>query len=68
MNPFNKWIWIAIAGLLFLHHDFWFWENDYLVGGFMPIGLAYHVIYSIVVTITWVILTFKFWPQDLIQE
>ncbi|MDP1561536.1 MAG: DUF3311 domain-containing protein [Pirellulaceae bacterium] len=68
MNPFNKWVWLAIAGLLLLHHDFWFWENDYLVGGFMPIGLAYHVVYSMVVTVTWVILTFKFWPQDLIQE
>ncbi|MBL8889281.1 MAG: hypothetical protein JNL67_04835 [Planctomycetaceae bacterium] len=68
MNPFNKWIWLALVVLLLLHHDFWFWDSSYLVGGFMPIGLAYHVAYSIAVTITWVVLTSKFWPADLSQE
>jgi len=60
--------WLAVAALLILHHDFWFWNNDYLVAGFLPIGLAYHVGLSLIITITWLILTVTCWPQDLGQE
>ncbi len=32
--------------LLILHQDFWLWQEDGLLFGFMPIGLAYHALYS----------------------
>ncbi len=64
----NKWFWLTVGVLLLLHHDFWFWDNDYLVAGFLPIGLAYHVGLSIVITVAWAILTIMCWPQDLSQE
>jgi hypothetical protein len=64
----NKGLWLAVAGLLILHHDFWLWDNDYLVAGVLPIGLAYHVGLSLVITLTWAVLTLKCWPADLTQE
>jgi hypothetical protein len=38
----------AVALLYLLHQDFWFWrEARPLVFGFLPIGLFYHVVYTI---------------------
>jgi hypothetical protein len=64
----NKWFWLTIGGLLLLHHDFWFWNDATLVGGFLPIGLAYHVALSILITVAWAVLTITCWPTDLSQE
>lgn len=33
--------------LLVLHQDFWWWGNDMLVFGILPIGLAFHALFSI---------------------
>ena len=32
--------------LAILHQDWWWWDSDTLVFGFLPTGLAFHVLYS----------------------
>ncbi|MCA8997855.1 MAG: DUF3311 domain-containing protein [Planctomycetaceae bacterium] len=58
-------MWI-IAGLvlllLILHQDNWFWTDDTLVFGFMPIGLFWHACISIGATLTWALATVIAWP------
>lgn len=44
---------ITILALLYLlHNDFWLWWRSDLLGG-VPIGLAYHIAYCVVVAIFW---------------
>lgn len=57
--------WI-IAGivllLLILHQDNWFWTDDRLIFGFLPIGLFWHACISIAASITWFLATKIAWP------
>lgn len=46
-------VWILVMMLVILHQDFWFWESETLVFGFMPIGLFYHACISIAAGIVW---------------
>ncbi len=59
--------WI-IAGLvlllLILHQDTWFWTDDTLIFGFMPIGMFWHVCISIAASLTWALATKIAWPID----
>jgi hypothetical protein len=55
---------LAIA-LGVLHQDFWWWDNDWLVMGFMPIGLAYHAAYSILAACLWALAIKIAWPYHL---
>ena len=48
--------------LLILHQDNWFWTNDTLLFGFMPIGLFWHACISIGATVTWFLATRIAWP------
>ena len=48
-----------------LHQDFWNWDKATLVFGFMPIGLAYHALYSIVAATFWAIVIKFAWPHHL---
>ena len=58
-------IWIGAVALFFLHQDFWFWNDQRLVLGFLPIGLAYHVGYSIVASLLWFAAIRFAWPRHL---
>ena len=53
--------------LLILHNDVWFWENDSLLLGFLPIGLAYHAAFSISAALLWLIASKVAWPHRLEQ-
>ena len=58
-------IWIITALvvlLLILHQDNWFWEDDTLVFGCMPIGLFWHACISIAAALTWALATKIAWP------
>ena len=56
---------LAVA-LCILHQDFWFWGNEGLVFGFMPVGLFYHACYSLAAAILWAF-TIKFaWPTEMV--
>jgi Protein of unknown function (DUF3311) len=58
-------IFIVIA-LYILHQDFWYWrETAPIVFGFLPIGLFYHVCYTIAVSLLMWILVKYAWPSHL---
>jgi len=57
---------LLVAGVYLLHQDFWNWNKaEPLVLGFLPIGLAYHVGYSILASITLALLVKFAWPKHL---
>ena len=61
-------IWLLVAALVVLHQDFWLWDNDRLLFGFMPIGLAYHMGISIAAATTWLLACRFAWPYELEQQ
>jgi hypothetical protein len=55
-----------LAVLLFvLHHDWWLWDDPSLALGFLPAGLAYHVVYSLACGLLWFLAVRFAWPDDL---
>lgn len=58
-------IFAAALLLAVLHQDCWNWGNADTVLGFMPVGLAYHTAYSIVVAIFWALVIRFAWPTRL---
>ena len=56
---------IVFVVLAILHQDDWNWDNASLILGFMPIGLAYHALYSIVAATFWGIVMKVAWPHEL---
>jgi hypothetical protein len=56
---------LLVIVVALLHQDFWNWTNKALVLGFLPIGLAYHIAFSFLASLTmWVLVRFA-WPQHL---
>lgn len=55
-------IWLLL--LTILHQDFWLWNESRLVFGFLPAGMAYHVLYSFVTAATWWAATRWAWPEE----
>lgn len=58
-------VWCAAAILFVLHHDFWFWDDTTLVLGFMPIGLAYHLMFSLAAAAVWFAMIKFAWPTHV---
>ena len=56
---------IVFLILMVLHQDFWNWDNSNLVFGIMPVALAYHAAYSMVVAIFWALVIRFAWPKDI---
>ena len=60
---------LLIAALWVLHQDFWFWrEARPLVFGILPIGLFYHVAYTLVTSLLLWTLVRMLWPAHLDTE
>ena len=60
---------IVIVALYLLHQDLWFWRTARpLVFGFLPVGLAWHGAYCVVVTLLMWWLTRAAWPSHLEAE
>lgn len=55
---------ILVVLLLIAHQDNWFWTDDTLVFGFMPIGLFWHVCISLAAAGVWWLATQIAWPFD----
>ncbi len=52
--------------LLTLHQDIWFWDDDKtLFLGCLPVGLAYHMVYSIGIAVFWWWASWFAWPKGL---
>jgi hypothetical protein len=58
-------VWVAFAVLFVLHHDFWNWGDRTLVFGVVPIGLAYHIGFSIAAALLWTSAIRWAWPTEL---
>lgn len=55
-----------VTAVYVLHQDFWNWQSiEPLVFGFLPVGLAYHVGYSILAALMMVVLVRFAWPAHL---
>lgn len=61
-------IWLLVAALLIAHQDFWYWGDDTLVMGFIPIGLFYHACLSLAAGIFWFLVCTFAWPKDLEED
>ena len=59
------WVWVCAVVLFVIHQDFWFWDDATLVFGFMPIGLAYHAVFSIAATVLWACAVKFAWPAHI---
>jgi len=56
----------VVIVLYLLHQDFWFWQTPTpLVLGFLPIGLFYHLVYTLAVTAVMWLLVKVAWPAHL---
>ncbi|MBI1762346.1 MAG: hypothetical protein HYR56_13010 [Acidobacteria bacterium] len=59
----------AVAALYLLHQDTWFWRTAQpFVFGFLPIGIFYHVCYTLAVAVLMVVLVRYAWPAQLEQD
>jgi hypothetical protein len=68
MKPGGHRWWLAplLLAVYLLHQDFWWWrETRPLVLGFLPLGLAYHGAYCLVVAAVMFLLVRKAWPDGL---
>ena len=54
-----------VVMLAILHQDVWWWDDPTLVFGFMPIGLAYHALYSVLAACVWALAVKFAWPTHL---
>jgi hypothetical protein len=57
---------LLILALYLLHQDFWWWTSARpLVFGVLPIGLFYHVAYTLVTAVVLAVLVRRAWPAHL---
>ena len=59
----------VVIAIYVLHQDFWFWRTARpLIFGFLPVGLFYHALFSVVASgVMWLLVTYA-WPSHLEQE
>ncbi len=60
----KRWLFGALALLFVLHNDFWQWHDPRLALG-LPIGLTYHLIWVVAVSVVMFLLVTKAWPSHL---
>lgn len=56
---------VAAVVLGILHQDCWWWDDGTAVFGFLPLGLAFHALYSILAACLWACAVRFAWPRDL---
>jgi hypothetical protein len=60
---------LLVAAIYVLHQDFWFWRAARpLVFGVLPIGLFYHVAYTLATSLLLWMLVRMLWPSHLDAE
>ena len=61
-----KWFIYSLAIILaIVHQDVWNWDRTDLVLGFMPIGLAYHLMFSLLAGGVWALAVKFAWPTHI---
>ena len=58
-------LFLMIAFVYVIHQDNWNWSKTDVVLGFLPIGLAYHALYSILAAVMMALLVKFAWPKHL---
>jgi hypothetical protein len=58
-------VWIFGLVLGVLHWDFWLWDDATLLFGFLPIGLAYHAVFSVLCGVVWALAVKFAWPEHI---
>ncbi|MBM80756.1 MAG: hypothetical protein CMJ78_09200 [Planctomycetaceae bacterium] len=61
----QKLVWVLVVALIVLHQDCWNWQNGNLIFGFLPVGLAYHIVLSIAASAVWLLAVQYAWPDHL---
>lgn len=63
----KQWFLVLLVIVLYaLHQDVWFWRTiEPVVFGFLPIGLFYHVCYTLAVCLVMGLLVKFAWPAQL---
>jgi len=61
----RKFVWLTVILLFVLHQDVWYWDDRTLVLDFLPIGLAYHVAFSIAAAAAWWLAVKFAWPSEI---
>ena len=59
---------VLVLALIVLHQDEWYWDDDRLVWGFMPIGLLYHAGLSVAAGVVWFLTVQLAWPSGLEEK
>ncbi len=58
-------VYLLLVLLALLHQDFWYWDDATLVFGFLPAGLAYHALYSLLAALLWWMALNYAWPHEV---
>ena len=61
----KKLTYFTILVLFLVHQDFWLWDDGTLLFGFLPVGLAYHVFYSLLAAFVWYLAVKYAWPAEI---
>ena len=64
-DPRGKLAWGFVVLLAILHYDFWYWDDRTLLFGFMPIGLGYQALISILAGVAWALVVRYAWPTEV---
>jgi Protein of unknown function (DUF3311) len=57
---------LIVITFYLLHQDFWFWDKtNPLFFGFLPVGLFYHLCYTLAVSVLMWLLVKHAWPAQL---
>lgn len=59
---------VLVGVLAIAHQDFWLWDDASLVGGVLPVGLAWHAGFSLVASAIWGLVVVFAWPSDPLGE
>ncbi len=54
-----------IVALIFLHQDYWQWNDATLDFGFIPRALTYHATISVAAAIAWAMAVHWCWPNEV---
>ncbi|MAG58621.1 MAG: hypothetical protein CMJ83_20215 [Planctomycetes bacterium] len=54
--------WGFVAVVAILHFDFWLWTDKSLLFGFLPVGLGFQMLISILAGIAWALVIKYAWP------
>ena len=57
--------WILVLILLILHQDYWQWDRNEIVFGFVPYTMAYNIGISVATGLMWILVCALLWPDGL---